>query len=67
MLWEWTDELGRPRTWLGHAGSIPTANAQLLYDPGANAYVAAAVNSAVPSTALANALLKTVIDWRAQH
>lgn len=67
MLWEWTDDLVQARTWLGHAGSIPTANAQLLYDPAANAYAAAAVNSAVPSTAVANTLLKVVMDWRTAH
>lgn len=65
MLWEWTDDLGRLRTWLGHAGSIPTANAQLLYDPTVQAYAAVAVNNAVPSAAVANALLKTVSDWQA--
>ncbi len=67
MLWEWTDDLGRQRTWLGHAGSIPTANAQLLYDPTLQAYAAVAVNNAVPSAAVANALLKTVSDWQAKH
>ena len=64
MLWEWTDELGRQRTWLGHAGSIPTANAQLLYDPIVQAYAAVAVNNAVPSAAVANALLKIVSGWQ---
>lgn len=67
MLTEWTDDAGRPRTWLGHFGGIPTANAALLYDHVANAYAAVAVNSAVSSAALANALLKTVLDWRTQH
>ncbi len=67
MLSEWTDGTGHPRTWLGHTGGIPTANAQLLYDPAANAYVAVAINSAVPSAAVANALLKTVVDWRSGH
>jgi len=66
MLSEWTDDRGHARTWLGHAGGIPTANAVLLYDPDVQAYAAVAVNSAVSSHAVANALLKTVIDWRAR-
>lgn len=67
MLWEWSDDLGRLRTWLGHAGSIPTANAQLLYDATVRAYAAVAVNNAVPSAAVANALLKVVSDWQASR
>ena len=67
MLSEWTDDTGRPRAWLGHSGGIPTANAQLLYDPSAHAYAAVAVNSEVSSAAVANALLKAVADWRATH
>lgn len=67
MLMEWTDEKGHPRTWLGHTGGIPTANAVLVYDPTAHAYTAVAVNSAVSSAAVANALLKVVLDWREQH
>ena len=66
MLTEWTDGVRRPRTWLGHFGGIPTANAALLYDPVAEAYVAVAVNSAVSSAAVANALLATVEAWRTQ-
>ncbi|MES2582442.1 MAG: serine hydrolase domain-containing protein [Pseudomonadota bacterium] len=65
MLTEWTDGAGRLRTWLGHLGSIPTANAALLYDPAVDAYAAVAVNSEVSSTAVANALLTTVLDWQA--
>lgn len=67
MLTEWTDGTGRARTWLGHTGGIPTANAVLLYDPDAKAYAAVAVNSDVPSSAVANALLTTAMDWRARH
>ena len=55
----------RLRTWLGNACSIPTANAQLLYDPTVQDYAAVAVNNQVPSAAVANALLKTVSDWQA--
>ncbi len=65
MLSEWTDDTGKSRTWLGHAGGIPTANAQLLYDPAVQAYAAVAVSSEVSSAAVANALLKTVSEWRA--
>lgn len=67
MLTEWTDETGRLRSWLGHAGGIPTANAQLLYDPTVQAYAAVAVNSEVSAAAVANALLATVSAWRAQR
>lgn len=67
MLTEWTDDAGRARTWLGHFGGIPTANATVLYDPTVNAFAAVAVNSAVSSAAVANALLKTVQDWRTQN
>ena len=67
MLMEWTDEKGHPRTWLGHLGDIPTANAALVYDPTAHAITSVAVNSAVSSAAVANALLKVVLDWREQH
>ncbi len=66
-LSEWSDGAGRARTWLGHGGHIPTADAVLLYDPAASAYAAVAVNSAVPSAAVANALLTTVMEWRTQH
>jgi D-alanyl-D-alanine carboxypeptidase len=61
---EWTDEQGRIRPWLGHLGSIPTANAAVLYDPLVGAYVAVAVNSEVSSAAAANALLQVVMDWQ---
>jgi D-alanyl-D-alanine carboxypeptidase len=67
MLTEWTDSAGRPRAWLGHFGGIPTANAALLYDHTVDAYAAVAVNSAVSSAAVANALIQTVWDWRIQH
>ena len=67
MLTEWTDDTGVARSWLGHFGGIPTANAALLYDNVAEAYAAVAVNSAVSSAAVANALLKTVLDWRTQY
>ena len=67
MLTEWTDGVGRTRTWLGHFGGIPTANATVLYDHVANAYAAIAVNSDVSTAAVANALLNTVLDWRALH
>ncbi|MES2947729.1 MAG: serine hydrolase domain-containing protein [Pseudomonadota bacterium] len=66
-LSEWTDSAGRARTWLGHGGHIPTADAVMLYDPAANAYAAVAVNSDVQSTPAANALLTTVMAWRAAH
>ncbi|OYT93050.1 MAG: hypothetical protein CFE43_05975 [Burkholderiales bacterium PBB3] len=65
MLTEWTDEQGRTRPWLSHLGGIPTANAVVLYDPVANAFVSVAVNNEVSSTAVANALLKVVMTWRA--
>ena len=64
MLTEWTDGQGRTRPWLAHVGGIPTANAAVLYDPFVGAYVAAAVNSEVSSTAVANALLDVVMAWR---
>lgn len=67
MLMEWTDPTGRERAWLGHLGGIPTANAVLLYDPVAGAYAAVAVNNDVSSAAAANSLIKTVLEWRAQH
>ncbi len=67
MLTEWTDGSGQLRRWLGHAGGIPTANAQLLYDPTVQAYAAVAVNSEVSAAAVANALLTTVAAWHAQH
>jgi D-alanyl-D-alanine carboxypeptidase len=64
MLTEWTDEQGRLRPWLAHLGGIPTANAVVLYDPTAKAFAAVAVNSEVSSTAVANALLKVVVNWQ---
>jgi D-alanyl-D-alanine carboxypeptidase len=67
MLTEWTDGGGNLRTWLGHFGGIPTANAALLYDHNADAYMAVAVNSGVSSAAVSNVLLQVVMDWRAQH
>lgn len=67
MLSEWTDGSGQLRSWLGHAGGIPTANAQLLYDPAVQAYAAVAVNSEVSAAAVANALLSTVAAWRTQR
>lgn len=65
MLQEWADEQGRVHQWLGHLGSIPTANATVLYDPTVGAYVSAAVNSEVSSAAVAQALLNVVVAWRA--
>ncbi len=65
MLFEWTDELGHARTWLGHTGGIAHANALMAYDHTADAYTAVAVNSTVSSLAVANALLKVVMEWRA--
>jgi D-alanyl-D-alanine carboxypeptidase len=67
MLSEWTDGSGKLRSWLGHAGGIPTANAQLLYDPAVQAYAAVAVNNEVSAAAVANALLSTVAAWRTQR
>jgi D-alanyl-D-alanine carboxypeptidase len=67
MLSEWTDGSGQLRSWLGHAGGIPTANAQLLYDPAVQAYAAVAVNNEVSAAAVANALLSTVAAWRTQR
>ncbi len=64
MVMEWTDDQGRVRPWLGHLGSIPTANATMLYDPLVGAYVTAAVNSEVSSAAVANALLQVVMVWQ---
>jgi len=64
MLTEWIDDQGRTRPWLGHLGSIPTANSAVFYDPFVGAYVAAAVNSEVSSTAVANALLQVVMVWQ---
>jgi len=43
---------------------IPTANSAVLYDPFVGAYVAAAVNSEVSSTAVADALLQVVTVWQ---
>ena len=63
MLTEWIDDRGT-RSWLGHLGGIPTANSAVLYDPFVGAYVAAAVNSEVSSTAVANALLQVVTVWQ---
>lgn len=67
MVLEWTDDQGRIRPWLGHLGGIPTANAAVIYDPFVGAYVAAAVNSEVSSTAVASALLQVVMAWQSTH
>lgn len=69
MLAEWADTQGRNRPWLFHAGgdSVHGANAVLIYDPVVAAYVAAAVNSNVPSAAVATTLLDIVASWRATH
>ena len=67
MLMEWADNLNRRRSWQGHLGGIPTANATLAYDPLVDAHVAVAVNSEVSSAAVANALLQVVTDWRAAN
>jgi len=69
MLAEWTDLQGSNRPWLFHAGgdAVHGANAVLSYDPVVGAYVAVAVNSNVPSGAVATALLDIVAGWRAAH
>jgi D-alanyl-D-alanine carboxypeptidase len=60
MLVEWTDERQRKRTWLGHLGGTPHANAVVAYDPRAGAFVAVAVNSGTSSVAIAAELLKAI-------
>ena len=69
MLAEWTDVQGRNRPWLFHAGgdAVLGANAVLIYNPVVGAYVAVAVNSTVPSAAVATSLLEIVASWRAAH
>ena len=60
MRIEWLDDQQRRRTWLGHLGGTPHANAMVAFDPLAGAYVAVAVNSKASSVAIAAELLKAL-------
>lgn len=60
MVMDWTDEHGRARTWLGHAGGTERVDAIVAYDAVSGAYVAVALNSKQSSAAFARELLKAV-------